>query len=101
LTSVGIRRAGRGARTSSFPSGHAASGFAFATASGLEQPVLLVPLEALALAVAWSRVESGQHYPADVAAGAAVGLFTGLIVHGLANWIDRSRFRAARIDGDR
>jgi membrane-associated phospholipid phosphatase len=86
---AGMARAGRRPRTSSFPSGHAASGFAFATAAGLERPVLLVPLEALALAVAWSRVQSGQHYPSDVAAGAVVGLSTGLVVHGLAKRIAR------------
>jgi membrane-associated phospholipid phosphatase len=89
LTATGITRAGRRPRTSSFPSGHAASGFAFATAAGLERPVLLVPLEALAVAVAWSRVQSGQHYPSDIAAGALVGLSTGLLVHGLAKQIHR------------
>jgi undecaprenyl-diphosphatase len=91
LTAAGITRAGRQPRTSSFPSGHAASGFAFATAAGLGRPAVLIPLEGLALAVACSRVRSGQHYPSDVAAGAVVGLSAGLVVHGLGRWIDRSR----------
>lgn len=85
LRAVGIRRAGRRPKTSSFPSGHAASGFAFATAAGLERRLLLVPLEGLAFAVAWSRVQSGQHYPSDVAAGAVVGLSIGLIVHNVSS----------------
>jgi hypothetical protein len=40
------------------------------------------------------------HYPCDVVAGAAVGLSTGLIVHGLTKWSDRSRFTAASIGGE-
>jgi membrane-associated phospholipid phosphatase len=84
---AGIKRAGRRPRTSSFPSGHAASGFAFATAAGLERPVLLVPLEGLAFAVAWSRVQSGQHYPSDVAVGAAVGMSMGFVVHAMTRWL--------------
>ena len=42
-------------RSSSFPSGHSASGFAFATAIGREIPTLAVPLRVLAAAVAYSR----------------------------------------------
>jgi membrane-associated phospholipid phosphatase len=103
-TAAGMTRAGRRPRTSSFPSGHAASGFAFATAAGLERPVLLVPLEALAFAVALSRVQSGQHYPSDVAAGAVVGLSTGLVVHGMARRIHRApgneRNSSAQARGD-
>ncbi len=59
--------------TSSFPSGHAASAFGFAAGAGAELPALRPPLLALATAVAYSRVHTGVHYPADVIAGAAVG----------------------------
>jgi len=61
-------------RTSSFPSAHAAAGFAFATGAAMELPVLTVPLAATAGAVAWSRVRTGQHRWGDVVAGAAVGV---------------------------
>ena len=53
-------------RSTSFPSGHSASAFAFATVVGHHLPVLGVPTRFLAGAVAYSRVHTGVHYPADV-----------------------------------
>src|SRR5256712_5147865 len=62
----------------SFPSGHSASAFAFATGIGLEGPKLLVPLLPLAATIAYSRVHLRVHYPFDVLAGAAIGVGMGL-----------------------
>ena len=59
--------------STSFPSGHAASAFAFASAMGHALPSLRVPLRAAAATVAYSRVHTGVHYPSDVAVGALVG----------------------------
>lgn len=71
LATVG--RAVRMPRSASFPSGHAASAFAFATAAGGEIPALALPLRSLATAVAYSRVHGGAHYPGDVIAGSLIG----------------------------
>lgn len=58
----------------SFPSGHSAAAFAFATGVGDVSPGAAIPLRALAAVVAYSRVHTGVHYPADVIAGALTGV---------------------------
>jgi undecaprenyl-diphosphatase len=74
------RRVRRIPVTTSFPSGHAASAAAFATGVAQELPGAALPVGALAAAVAYSRVYTGAHYPSDVAAGAALGIGTGLAI---------------------
>jgi membrane-associated phospholipid phosphatase len=69
--------------STSFPSGHAASGFAFAAAIGRDQPWLGLALRFLAASVAYSRVHTGVHYPGDVVVGALIGEGTGQAVAGL------------------
>jgi len=59
--------------SSSFPSGHAASAFAFAHAVGRHVPILAIPIGLLAGCVAYSRVHLGVHYPVDVAVGSIAG----------------------------
>jgi undecaprenyl-diphosphatase len=76
--------------SSSFPSGHSAAGFAFATAVGRDIPLLAFPLRALAAAVAYSRVHTGVHYPADALVGALSGGATGLVVGAAAQRVFRS-----------
>ncbi|MCH9707889.1 MAG: phosphatase PAP2 family protein [Actinomycetia bacterium] len=70
--------------STSFPSGHSASGFAFATAVSSQLPVVGVPLYFLAGAVAYSRVHTGVHYPGDVVIGSLVGAGIGGIVASVA-----------------
>jgi YegS/Rv2252/BmrU family lipid kinase len=62
----------------SFPSGHSASAFAFATGVGLEEPRLLAPILPIAATVAYSRVHLRVHYPFDVVAGVFIGTVMGL-----------------------
>ena len=70
--------------TGSFPSGHAATSFAAATLLALVLPRLAVPAAVLALAVAWSRLYLGVHYPLDAVAGAVLGVVIGFAVRGVA-----------------
>ena len=79
--------------STSFPSGHSASAFAFAYAVGRHLPALAVPIRLLAGGVAYSRVHTGVHYPGDVAVGSIVGAGTAAIVAAAADGISRSRQR--------
>ncbi|GAA2833269.1 phosphatase PAP2 family protein [Kitasatospora paracochleata] len=69
--------------SASFPSGHTASAFAFATAVGTVLPWASAPLGLLAAAVGYSRVHTGVHYPGDVAAGAVLGMASAAAVAGI------------------
>ena len=80
----------------SFPSGHAATGFAGATVIGAVVPRARVPLFVLAALVAWSRVYVGVHYPLDVAAGALLGVAVGLGVLRAPRWLATIRRRSRR-----
>jgi membrane-associated phospholipid phosphatase len=59
--------------SSSFPSGHSAAAFAFATGVGQVSPAAAAPLRGLAALVAYSRIHTGVHYPADALAGSLLG----------------------------
>jgi undecaprenyl-diphosphatase len=73
--------------TRSFPSGHTAAAFAFATGAGGELAWAGPPLYALAALVGYSRVHTGVHYPLDVIAGALAGVALGELA---GAWIDRT-----------
>ena len=75
-----LRQLRRQPATTSFPSGHAASAAAFATGVAIQEPLVAVPVVALATAVVYSRVHTGVHYPLDVAVGAGVGVGAALFV---------------------
>ncbi len=82
------RRLPRAPHTFSFPSGHSASAGAFATAVALESPPAGAVLAPLALAVGYSRVHVGVHYPGDVVTGLAIG--AGVALAGQRWWPARA-----------
>ncbi|HEY5709079.1 MAG TPA: phosphatase PAP2 family protein [Solirubrobacterales bacterium] len=63
----------------SFPSAHATSSFAVATAMARVEPLGALAF-VLALALALGRPYLGMHYPSDVLIGALLGVGLGLIV---------------------
>jgi undecaprenyl-diphosphatase len=81
---------------SSFPSDHAAAAFAIATVLFAHHRRLgLLALAAAAL-VGYARVYVGDHYPADVLSGAAIGVVVGLT---LVRWIPLvPRFASRLVD---
>ena len=63
----------------SFPSAHALSSFAVATAMFRVDPATAGAL-VVALAISLGRPYLGMHYPSDVVAGALLGVLLGLLV---------------------
>ncbi|MGI5449818.1 bifunctional phosphatase PAP2/diacylglycerol kinase family protein [Streptomyces sp. CA-243310] len=78
-------------QTTSFPSGHSASAFAFTAGLALEAPGWGLALAPVAASVAFSRVYTGVHYPSDVVAGAALGVAAGFLVRRLARDAQEAR----------
>ncbi|MCP4597369.1 phosphatase PAP2 family protein [Neptuniibacter sp.] len=63
----------------SFPSGHSAAAFVFATLIAHFYPGFTEFAYSLAVLVGVSRVLLGVHYPTDIVAGAALGMSSALI----------------------
>jgi len=77
-------RPGGGGRNRSFPSGHATAAFTGAALIELNSGEALgLPAYALASACAISRMDTGDHFPSDVLAGAAIGVLTAGIFDAL------------------
>jgi membrane-associated phospholipid phosphatase len=70
---AGLQPLGRAPATFSFPSGHATTSFAAATAIGALLPRARSPLVAAAALMTLTRPYLGLHYPSDALAGAALG----------------------------
>jgi hypothetical protein len=79
--------------STSFPSGHAASAFAFAYAVGRHLPGLAVPVRLPAAGVAYSRDHTGVRDRGDVVVGSVTGAGTAAMV---ATIIDRLATRPTR-----
>ena len=64
----------------SFPSGHTATSFACATVLAALVPRAAPALYVLALAIGYSRIYVGVHWPLDVVGGALLGVATALLL---------------------
>ena len=76
---------------SSFPSGHAASAFAAASALGSVYPPVRLPAYIAAALVAYSRVYERRHYATDVIAGACVGIASAAFARVHLAWLQVDR----------
>ena len=102
MLSMGYQWLEHGARAS-FPSMHASGAFALAQAVqlGCLRHRRLVPVLAwaAAIAMAWSRVHLGVHFPSDVIGGALVGMLSAVLVWRLAYAVRQKgwmRFKSLR-----
>jgi undecaprenyl-diphosphatase len=79
--------------STSWPSGHSASAFAFTTGVGAAWPAVGIPVSVVASLVAYSRVHTGVHYPSDAIAGTVSGVALAPVA---VTAVERRRSRAAR-----
>jgi undecaprenyl-diphosphatase len=79
----------------SFPSGHTTSSFACATVLAAAVPRASPALFLLALAIGFSRIYVGVHWPLDVVGGAVLGTAVGLGLIALPR-LGATRRRSAR-----
>jgi undecaprenyl-diphosphatase len=83
---VGTRRPSGGGpliaipHSDSFPSGHTATSFACATVLSALVPRAAPAFYVLALAIGYSRIYVGVHWPLDVVGGAVLGIATALLL---------------------
>ena len=84
----------------SFPSGHMAITAALAVSTALVFPRLRTILWTYVVAVAFTRVLFGAHFPLDTVAGVALGYVSALAVHALfveAGALERKKYVGGRL----
>jgi len=75
----------------SFPSGHTTLAFATATSLSLAFPrwYVIAPAYTYAIAVGYSRMYLGMHYPSDVVVGALIGIAASFLTFQTQKWISQ------------
>lgn len=86
----------RASAMNSFPSGHSVGAVAVARAYAREYPEHRIAAYGAAATAAAVQVPRGKHYPADIVAGAAVGMLAEGAVHLIARIMRRSRSSRGR-----
>lgn len=84
----------------SFPSAHATSSVAGATALGRVEPRARPALFTIAAAVCVGRPYLGMHYPSDVLAGALLGFALGMLVPGVGHPPTEERLFELAVDAN-
>jgi len=94
----------------SFPSAHASSAASFAVLTNRNldainmapraRKVLKYSATTVSGLTAWARIESRDHYPSDVLAGAALGHFITAVLHDSMMGLDSPVQAGVRLDGD-
>lgn len=92
VTYKNIRSIGWHEESGAFPSGHAAFAFAYFTVLSKVLGRRKTFLTA-ALLIAFARLYLGQHYPLDIIAGAALGLFSGYLTNFIYSKIELSSWK--------
>ena len=80
-----------GGSSPSFPSGHTSDAFTLAASLSFAFPrwYIIIPSYAWAMAVGYSRMDLGVHYPSDVTASIIIGIFSAFVCYNLKERRDK------------
>jgi membrane-associated phospholipid phosphatase len=88
--------------SASFPSGHTSDAFTLAASLSFSFPkwYVIVPSFAWAIAVGYSRMDLGVHYPSDVFASVIIGISSAFICYKLKSRKEKNRIELSKVKDD-